>query len=241
MRVLMSVASWDASLIEAHLKEQQFLVTAASDGTELFECLNLLGRPIVLLETSLPDVDWRDCLRALRRDNRNMSILILNSKKSMVDQNLAFALGADDVIPADIKSAELAARIRAIKLRRSGHFCPTLDMGPLRLRMNTRRAFWGPVRIDLTPTQYTILETVCLAAPYAVSKDVMMAELYGVDEGSDISAIGVYISQLRSRLVAAGAPWDTVETVYARGYCLSKFDGVDTTQSAACDDQSIAA
>ena len=223
MRILMSMCSWDAILLQSLLQEQHFLVTAAHDGEEIFAALNLMSRPVVILETDLPDQHWSECLRRLRREYRNMTILVLNTRNSLEDLTHAFALGADDVFAAGMSGPEIAARIRAIMVRRSGHASPNLSIGPLRLRMEDRRAFWGPLRIDLTPTQYRIFETICLAAPYAISKDVIMAELYGVETGCDIVSINVFVSHVRSRLVAAGAPWNTIETVQGRGYRLSAF------------------
>ncbi len=227
MRILMSVTSWNATLVQAYLQEHDFLVTAASDGAEIFDSLNLLGRPVVILETDLPDLNWADCLKKLRRENRNMTILVLNSDTSETDQHHAFALGADDVIAPGMKGPEIAARIRAIMVRRSGFSGPNLNIGPLRLRMEERRAYWGPLRIELTPTQYNIFETICLASPYSVSKHVIMAELYGVEEGCEVLSINVFISNIRARLVAAGAPWNVIETVQSRGYRLSKLEPVE--------------
>ena len=227
MRILMSVATWDAVRIQADLQELGFLVTPADDGTAVFESLILLGRPIVILETDLPDVQWTDSLLKLRRAKRNMSILVLNSRNSDADRIKALELGADDVITPEMEGREVAARIRAVAVRRAGYCGPNLNIGPLRLRMEERRAYWGPQKIDLTPTQYNIFETICLASPFSVSKLVIMAELYGVEEGCDPFSIRVFVSHLRTRLTAAGAPWNVIETIPGRGYRLSQFQTLD--------------
>lgn len=222
MRVLMSVTSWDATLVQKYLQEDGFLVTAAKDGTAIFESLSLMCRPIVILETDLPDVDWANSIIKLRRQNRNMSILVLNRHKSAADQTKAFNLGADDVIAPDMDGREVTARIRAVALRRAGHSGVKINFGPMQMNVKDRRVYWGHQRVEMTPTQYNIFETICLAAPYAVSKDVIMAELYGVEEGSEPVAIHVFLSNIRSRLVDAGASRDVIETQRGRGYRLAK-------------------
>lgn len=220
----MSVASWDATLVQAYLQDHDFLVTAADDATTIFDSLTLLGRPVVILETDLPDMSWTACLKKLRRSYRNMTILVLNSKNSVMDQNQALALGADDVITPNMQGSEIAARIRAIMARRSGFSGPNVHVGPLQLRMQDRSAYWGGQKIELSPTQYNIFETICLASPYSVSKHVIMAELYGIEEGCEALSINVFISHIRARLVAAGAPRNAIETVHGRGYRLSKLE-----------------
>ena len=148
MRILMSVTTWDSLQIQANLQEQGFLVTAAEDGTAVFESLILLGRPIVILETNLPDMLWAESLLKLRQAKRNMSILVLNSHNSDTDRTKAFELGADDVITPQMDAREIAARIRAVTVRRAGYCGPNLNIGPMRPRMEERRAYWGPQQID---------------------------------------------------------------------------------------------
>lgn len=222
MRVLMSVTSWAATLVEKFLQEEGFLVTGVKDGTAIFESLSLMCRPIVLLETNLPDADWAASIVKLRQQNRNMSILVLNNRKSVADQTKALELGADDVIAPDMDGREIAARIRAIALRRAGHAGVRVNYGPMQMNVKERRVYWGHQTVEMTPTQYNIFETICLAAPYAVSKDVIMAELYGVEEGSEPVAIHVFLSNIRSRLEDAGASRDIIETQRGRGYRLAK-------------------
>lgn len=224
MRVLMSVTSWNAMELQTCLQEEGFLVTAAEDGSEVFESLTLLGRPIVILETGVPDVDWAESLKKLRGNHRNMSIFMMNTHKSVDDQIKAFELGADEVIDPDTDGKEVAARIRAVVVRRAGYSGPNVNIGPMRLRMLERSAYWGPQKIDLTPTQYNIFQTLCLAAPYAVSRHVIMAELYGLEEGCELLSVNAFISHVRAKLIAAGAPKSVIETVNGRGYRLSQLE-----------------
>ncbi len=223
MRVLMSETSWDAALLHVKLREQGLFITRAKTGEDLFESLNLLGRPVVILETGLPDMDWLKALGRLRQQSRNMSIFVLDRERSLFNQCSALAQGADDVLSPGMSGAEIAARIRAVMARRSGHASPNVTIGPMRLRMAERRAYWGPQRIELTQSQYNIFETICLGAPYSISRHVIMAELYGTEENGTPETINVFISHIRNRLSAAGAPRNAIETVAGRGYRLSDF------------------
>ncbi len=218
MRVLMSVTTWDATALRFDLEQHGFAVTSAEEGEELLDCLHLLKRPVVLLETDLPDMDWGKVLMRLRRENPNMSIIILNSADRYEDLLKGFELGADDVVSATTPVGEVAARIRAIALRRAGRASQGFNIGPLQLRLAERRAYWGTTRIHLSPSEYAMFQTLCLAAPNVIGKDVLMAEMYGIEEGCDVASLSVYISNLRDRIVAAGAPRGMIETVRGRGY-----------------------
>lgn len=217
----MSVTNWQANLVQAHLRDEGMFVTAADSGGELFDSLLLLGRPVVILSTDLQDLNWLRAIQRLRGIRRNMSILVLDTRNSPADQAAALEAGADDIVTVHMPPAEISARIRAVMARRAGRAGPNINQGPLRLRMAQRAAFWGPQKIRLTQSQYNIFETLCLATPYAVSRDILMAELYGLEEGSAPETINVFVSNLRGRLVAAGAPRDVIETVPGRGYRLA--------------------
>jgi DNA-binding response OmpR family regulator len=222
MRVLMSVTSWDSVRLQADLTSMGFPVTAADDGIAIFESLDLLGHPVVLMETDLPDLRWQVALDQLRRECPGMSILVIDSRRSDVDRVKAFDIGADDVVSPDVDSAELVSRILAVATRRAGYSSPVLQMGPLRVTLQDRTVWWGSSPIKLSPAQYTIFEKLCLNAPRAVSKHDLMGELYGLDEGSEERIIDVFVANLRARLAAVGAPRDLIETVRGRGYRLAE-------------------
>lgn len=235
MRVLMSVTSWETIRLQNDLDSLGFPVTVAEDGIEIFECLDLLGHPVVVMETNLPDLRWQVALDQLRRECPSMSILVINSHGSESDKVEAFELGADDVMAATVDGAEMAARILAVATRRAGYSGPTLYIGPLKVKLQERRVWWGTEQVKLSPAQYNIFEKLCLSAPNAVSKHILMGELYGIEEGGEERVIDVFVANLRSRLAAVGAPRDLIETIRGRGYRLAEFTPTGDVQDASFD------
>ena len=77
MRILMSVTSWDGMAMQARLAAQGEAVSAADTGCAIFDALTMLGRPVVIVETNLPDMKWDNAVRRLRAAYRNMSIFVL--------------------------------------------------------------------------------------------------------------------------------------------------------------------
>lgn len=232
MRVLMSVTTWDAVRLQGDLDQIGFPVTPAEDGIAIFECLDLLGHPVVIMETDLPDLKWRVALDQLRKECPAMSILVINSSRSGEDQIDALQLGADDVLDPGVSATEVAARIVAVATRRAGYSGPFINLGPLQVSLSERKVWWEGNRVRLSPAQYTIFEALCLQSPHAVSKDDIMGELYGIEEGGEARTIDVFVANMRSRLMAVGAPWHLIETVRGRGYRLSDITPEDGSEAA---------
>lgn len=220
MRILMSVTTWDGARIEAGLRDYGIMTTVAKDGVEVFECMDLLNHPVVLLETDLPDMRWKIALQQLRREQPDMSILVIDNRCQVDDALAAFENGADDVLDPRMQADEIVSRILAVAARRAGHAGPVLRMGPLKVDLRLRRAYWGPERIDLSPSQYEILEMLAMNRLGAVTKDQIMGQLYGVDEGPDPRVIDVFICKIRASLQAAGAADNIIQTMRGRGFSL---------------------
>lgn len=224
MRILMSVTTWDGARVEAGLREFGFLTTVARDGVEIFECLDLLAHPVVLVETDLPELNWKVALRQLREEQPDTSILVIENKGDVDTTLAALDGGADDVIDPHMRAEEIVSRILSVAARRAGYASPILRMGALKVDLRARRVAWGPKRIDLSPSQYEIFEMLCLNRTSSVSKDDIMGQLYGIDDGPDPRVIDVFICKLRAKLVDAGAPSDLIETVRGRGFRLGAIE-----------------
>ena len=221
MRVLMSVTTWDGARVEAGLRDYGFLTTVAKDGIEVFECLDLLAHPVVLLETDLPDMRWKIALSQLRREQPDMAILVIDNNRKVEDALAAFDGGADDVLDPRMQADEVVSRILAVTSRRAGFAGPILRMGALKVDLRLRRVYWGPDLVDLSPSQYEIFELLCLNNLGVVSKEQILGQLYGVDDGPDPRVIDVFVCKMRARFVAAGAPESMISTLRGRGFLLN--------------------
>ena len=224
MRILMSVTTWDGARVEAGLREFGFLTTVARDGLEIFECLDLLAHPVVLLETDVSEINWKIALRQLREEQPDTSILVIENKGDIDTTLAALEGGADDVIDPHMRADEVVSRILSVAARRAGYSAPMLRIGALKVDLRARRVTWGQKRVKLSPSQYEIFEMLCLNRTSAVTKDDIMGQLYGIDDGPDPRVIDVFLCKLRAKLVEAGAPEALIETVRGRGFRLGTIE-----------------
>lgn len=232
MRILMSVTTWEGVRMQSELGALGYPITVADDGIAIFECLDMLGHPVVLVETGIPDLRWDVAVDQLRKECPSMSVLVVDTHDRVADRMKALELGADDIIDPEMSGSEVAARILAIAARRAGYAGPVLNIGPLKVCLQERRVWWGAAQVHLSPAQYNIFETLCLSCPNLVSKDQIMGELYGIDPSAEPRVIDVFVASLRSRLAAAGAPRNLIETIHGRGYRLIDIRPVDTNLTA---------
>ena len=114
MRILMSVTTWDGARIEAGLREAGFHTTTAKDGIEVFECLDLLENPAIIMETDLPDLRWRVALSQLRKEQPDATILLLNNDNTMEVALAGLDLGADDILSPKMSFPEIKHRLLAV-------------------------------------------------------------------------------------------------------------------------------
>jgi DNA-binding response OmpR family regulator len=149
-----------------------------------------------------------------------MSILVVDNHRNVEDALSAFDIGADDVLDPRMQADEVVSRILSVASRRAGYAGPVIRKGNLKVDLRARRAYWGPQAVDLSPSQYEIFELLCLNNMCAVSKDQIMGQLYGVDEGPDPRVIDVFICKIRAKFEAAGAPSTILSTLRGRGITL---------------------
>lgn len=220
MRILMSVTTWDGARLEAGLRDEGLQITTAKDGIEIFESLDLLHHPVVLMETHLPDLRWRVALSQLRKEQPDMSILVINNSSEVRDALMALDGGADDVVHPRMHAREVASRIIAVATRRSGHGGQVLQTGPLRLDLRDHSVTWAGKPVALSPSQYLIFETICMNETRSVQKSELLGQLYGVEDAPDSRVLEVFVNGLRKKLMKAGAPFDIIETVRGQGYRL---------------------
>ncbi len=227
MRILMSVTTWDGARMEAGLRENGFQTTTAKDGIEVFECLDLLESPAVILETDLPDLRWRVALTQLRKEQPHIAILLLNNSGAQDVALSALDLGADDILTPKMCFKEVTHRLLAVVSRRKGNAGPLVQNGPLAIDLRDQSVAWAGKRVSLSPSQYQIFEILCLNRTTVVTKDKILGELYGVDETPDSRVLEVFLNGMRTRLGAAGAPSNLIETVRGQGYRLTSLEHYD--------------
>jgi len=173
---------------------------------------------VILLDWRLPDgsgVDWLRQLRAQRGEHEQTPVLLLTARDSLSDRIEGLDAGADDYLVKPFQLAELAARIRAVSRRASGHATAVLTRGRITLDPAARSVSLDRVPVDLTAREYALLESLMRRAGRIVSRPTLEELLYGFEADVSSNTVEVHMSSLRRKLGQ-----DAIDTVRGMGYRL---------------------
>ncbi len=211
----------DNTLLRHHLSERLgaggFQVRAAADGREGLHFARELLPDVAVVDLGLPELDGFELIRALRGDGLKLPILVLTARGNWEDKVQALQLGADDYVVKPFQFEELEARLNALLRRAAGFVQPRVQAGPILLDLNRRQAFVNDELLPLTASEYRVLEYLMLHHRQAVSKERLLAMLYGENGERDGNVIEVLVGRLRRKLEEA-AGINPVATVRGRGY-----------------------
>jgi two-component system OmpR family response regulator len=163
-----------------------------------------------------------EALTHIRKTSR-VPVVMLTARGDDADRIAGLELGADDYVPKPCTPRELVARIRAI-LRRTqpgaGDAAATIEAGPLKLSPGQRRAEWAGKPLDLTSTEFNLLEALARHAGQPVSKDTLSELALGRPLTRFDRSIDVHVSSIRRKLgtMPDGRSW--IQTVVRQGYQL---------------------
>lgn len=210
-------------MLGEYLAGEGFAVTACPNGEAGAE-LAASGRFVaVLLDIMLPRVSGIEVLREIRTRS-TVPVIMLTAKGSDIDRVIGLELGADDYVPKPCYPRELVARLRAVLRRTQGGAAAErsdeLAAGPVTIAPSQRSARVGAQPLDLTVTEFNLLEFLVRQADRAVSKDDLSLQVLGRARMQYDRSLDVHVGNLRQKLTAAGAPESMIATVWGFGYRL---------------------
>ncbi len=217
------VAEDDAAIRELlthHLEREGFAVACASDGHAALRRARG-GADAVVLDVGLPGVDGYDVARTLRREERNVPIVMLTARCEEIDRVLGFELGADDYLCKPFSPRELVVRIKAI-LRRCGRTVaqtgPVLRFGRLEIDQGAREARVDGTDVKLKPREFALLFELAGNAGVALSRDWLLQRVWGFDFDGDERTIDVHVHRLRAKIEERWHLPPLLRTVHGFGY-----------------------
>ena len=209
--------------LERALRLEGYDVRAATNGAEALDALRQRPADALLLDLSMPVVDGLTVCRVLRSENDRTPILMLTARTETSDRVAGLDAGADDYLPQPDDLDELLARLRAL-IRRSSFAAETdasddLVVSDLRLDVRGRRVFRGGREIDLSKTEFDLLELLAANVGIVLEHSLIYERIWQYDFGPDSKNLAVYIGYLRRKTEAVGEP-RLVHTVRGVGYTL---------------------
>jgi DNA-binding response OmpR family regulator len=208
-----------ASLIREGLDRQGFAVDWCETVEGAEHALKINDYDLILLDLGLPDGEGLDLVRALRRRQNMVPILILTARGGLDDRVLGLDAGADDYLVKPFQIPELAARCRAL-LRRPGASLGTELMAGNVIFHSARRCVEvAGVAVEATPREVDLLECLLRRAGHVVAKPALEGALYSMDAEVTPNALEACVSRLRKRLASSGADVQ-IRTVHGVGYAL---------------------
>ncbi|UWE08812.1 response regulator transcription factor [Actinacidiphila bryophytorum] len=200
------------------LTRDGYEVAVAADGGTALAVLAAGRHDAVVLDILMPEPNGLEVCRTLRGRGDRTPILMLTARDLVADRVAGLDAGADDYLAKPFALEELRARIRAL-LRRSGADQEVLRFADLELDTAACRAVRGDRVLDLTRTEYALLELFLRNPRRVLSRTLIFDSVWGYDFGPSSNALWVYVSYLRAKLEAGGEP-RLVQTVRGLGYVL---------------------
>jgi DNA-binding response OmpR family regulator len=224
MRVL--VVEDDQPLVRIMTKSLEsngFEVMSAFDGEDGLRAARDDRPDAIVLDLQLPRLNGVDLCRRLRSEGNSVPILMLTARSTVPDRIGGLDAGADDYLVKPFSLGELAARLRA--LGRRGKTTPrVIEAGPLQLDTGAREARVNGSPVELTGTEFALLEYLMQNAGQVLSRDQLREEVWGEGFEPASNVVDIYVHYVRRKLKAAGLEADPIRTVRGLGYAFRRGD-----------------
>ncbi|MBS44589.1 MAG: DNA-binding response regulator [Nocardioides sp.] len=198
-------------------------VALAGDGAEALAGIGQIAPDVVVMDVMMPRLDGLEATRALRAAGNDVPILVLTAKDAVGDRVEGLDAGADDYLAKPFALPELLARLRAL-LRRVVHDRDedeSLVFSDLSMNTSTREVLRGQRQIELTRTEFALLEMFLRRPRRVLDRSFILEEVWGYDFPTTANSLEVYVGYLRRKTEAEDEP-RLIHTVRGVGYVLKE-------------------
>ncbi|MCQ2418659.1 MAG: response regulator transcription factor [Clostridia bacterium] len=210
------------SFVVINLRRAGYDTIEAGTGTEALE--RLKENPdigVAILDIMLPDIDGFEVCRNIRATNKTIGIIMLTARSQEMDKVTALMTGADDYVTKPFSPAELTARIDALFRRIGGDTSSEGEVirhGPFVLNIRNRTLEKNEKRIKLTQVEYAIVKLFMQNPGRALSREDILASVWGRDYDGELKIVDVNIRRLRIKIEDDTANPTYITTVWGFGY-----------------------
>lgn len=212
------------STLDQLLRFEGYQVLLAADGQEALDTLERQRPDLAVVDVAMPRLDGLSLCRLLRRRGDRLPIMVLTARHLVGDRVAGLDAGADDYLSKPFDTEELLARLRAL-LRRSTFDTDgdtgedILTVADLTLDPAAREVRRGAQPVDLTRTEFDVLELLMRNERIVLSRSQIYEHIWGYDFGTESRSLDVYIGYLRRKTELGGAP-RLIHTVRNVGYTI---------------------
>lgn len=207
------------------LKREGYEVALYADGLEAWRAFQRQLPDLAILDIIMPQMDGLELCRKLRGASETLPIIFVTSKDDELDRVLGLELGADDYLCKPFSTRELMARIKVL-FRRAAHRseAPAKSeenvkrIGDLELDLNRYSVRWKNAPIDLTVTEFMMLQALVRHPGHVKTRQQLTREGYPHDAYVSERTIDSHIKRLRRKFEEIDATFDRIDTVYGLGY-----------------------
>jgi heavy metal response regulator len=208
-----------ARFIRKGLAEEGYAVDIARNGEEALSYAASAPYDLIILDLLLPKIDGITVCRRLRESDLTVAVLMLTAKDSIEDRVTGLDAGADDYLVKPFAFAELLARIRALLRRPQSATSNILQVSDLVLDLTRHRAERNGAPIELTPTEYALLEYLMRNPCQVLTRTQIMQHVWDYDFFAGSNIVDVYIRYLRKK-IDEGHEKRLIKTVRGAGYTI---------------------
>jgi two-component system response regulator MprA len=201
-----------------------YAVALASDGAEALAGIAGAAPDVVVMDVMMPRLDGIETTKALRKAGNDLPILVLTARDAVGDRVEGLDAGADDYLTKPFALQELLARLRALLRRVSPadeDADEVLSFADLRMDVGTREVHRGERLIELTRTEFTLLEMFLRRPRRVLERSFILEEVWGYDFPTTANSLEVYVGYLRRKTEAGDEP-RLIHTVRGVGYVLKE-------------------
>jgi DNA-binding response OmpR family regulator len=211
-------------LLVHHLTRAGFLCVEAADGPSALRAVRSAA-DLVILDVGLPVLDGFDVLRTLRREGRDLPVLMLTARADEIDRVVGLEIGADDYVTKPFSPREIVARIRAIA-RRSG-VAPAatpslLVFDRLEIDEAAREVRVDGVDVALKPREFALLLELASNPGVALSRTALLQRVWGFDFDGDERTVDVHVRRLRLKIEEKPNLAPLLQTIHGFGYKFAR-------------------
>ena len=215
MRLLIAEDERDlAEALSVFFEKNQFTVDTVSNGFDAYEYAVTGDYDAIVLDVMMPKLSGVEVLERLRAEGVRTPVMMLTAKAEKDDRITGFNAGADDYLTKPFGVMELLARVRAL-LRRTQEETPSavMTLGDVTLDRESHRVTAGGQEVALTHMEFELLAFLMAHAGKAVTREVLLDDVWGIAYSGDTRTIDVHVRTLRQKLGDSGRLITTIRNV----------------------------